>query len=161
MKRVIMSRQGIYGMSFPRSEAIAKMSNLSSVLNEHLIECVVYSEMKYLTVPHWVGELAAWMNRANKIKCKTRLKKQDYLESIFGSFGDSLIDADVNLDEYKRNNARKLESYKYPDFEITEELIKSLYDHYQAVIKCSLPVLMSKGIKSVLEWKELLTPLFM
>ena len=57
MKRLIISSENILGMSFPRKEALFKMESLSEEINEHIIQCVVYKELRYLTIDHWVGEL--------------------------------------------------------------------------------------------------------
>lgn len=160
MKRLIISSENILGMSFPRKEALFKMESLSEEINEHIIQCVVYKELRYLTIDHWVGELATWMNRVNKIKCSSKLKKRDYLDTAFGSVGDSLIDADVNIDAYKLKNQKKTKDEQYPDFEITDELLKKLYDKYVEVIEISLPILMSKEILSIPQWKEILLPIF-
>ena len=161
MKRVMLSVQsGIFGMSFPRKDALAKMSSLSEIINKHIIECVVYKELRYNTITHWVDELAAWMNRANKIKCNSKLKEQDYVEALFGSLGNDIIDADVNLDEYKRKNLELPEDKQYPDFEITQRLIYDTYQAYQAVIKKSLPILMSKDILSAADWSRILINIF-
>lgn len=161
MKRVILSTQSkIFGMSFPRKDAIAKMASLSNNINEHIIECVVYRELRYNTISHWVDELAAWMARANKIKCNSKLKKRDYLENLFGSLGNDIIDADVNLDEYRRKNRSLPENKQYPDFEITEQLIHDTYMAYQSVIECSLPILMSDEILSTSQWSSILIKIF-
>ena len=94
------------------------------------------------------------------IKCSSKLKKRDYLDTAFGSVGDSLIDADVNIDAYKLKNQKKTKDEQYPDFEITDELLKKLYDKYVEVIEISLPILMSKEILSIPQWKEILLPIF-
>ena len=160
MKRIVRTTQSIYGMAFPRSDALFKMKSYSNKINEHTIECVVYKQIKYLTVNHWVNELSAWMGRVNKIKCDSRLKARDYVQNVFGSFGSDILDAEVNLDEYRIRNLDKPEDKQYPDFEISNDLILQLYNAYQSVIRTSLPLLMSKEIYSVDEWKTNLLPIF-
>lgn len=160
MKRLITSSENIFGIELPRNQALAKMSSISENINEHTIECVIYKKLKYLTVDHWVNELAVWMYRANKIKCNRKLKENDYIQTVFGAFGSDMIDADVNLDEYKRNNLKKSLQNQYPDFEITEYLIADLYDKYQKVIEASLPLLIDKEIFRIDIWKVVLLSIF-
>lgn len=154
----------IYGMSFPRKHALAKMEELSEQLNEHVIKCVVYNEMRYMTINHWVDELSTWMNRANKIKCRSKLKQKDYVGALFGAFGNSILDAEINLDSYCRLNRRKIlvNDYEaYPDFDSEDsELISKLFNAYQKVIRYSLPYLMSDIILTTQEWSNILLSIF-
>lgn len=160
MKRYVKSTTYISGMSFGRKIIIPKLENYAKVINAHVIECVVYSEIRYLTIRHWVKELAAWMNAANKLKCDSKLKERDYLKSLFAEFGNNVLDAEVNLDQYKLHNSELPEDKQYPDFEITDNLVNNLFKAYQGVIKVSLPILMSKDILKADEWVEILLPIF-
>ena len=159
MKLSIKRRANIYGMAMDRKRAIKVMCSLNDVINDHIIECVVYHEERSSTLAHWVEEIAAYLNQIDGIKCCSQLKKRDYMESVFSPFGDARGDAKWNLSYYKFRNARKSKENQYPDFEITEELIDKLYATYQAVITNGLPWLMSKTEHSMEEWENLLSPI--
>lgn len=148
MKRMIVA------MSFTRKECLAKLENLSPIINEHLMKCVIYSEELHNTLNHWTNELAAWLCKANGYKSTSRLKEADYINSLFVDFGEDINDAEANLSIFQAHNDR---SKEYPQFEITDELCNQLFDTYQKLIEASLPHLVSGHRLTVTEWKQLIS----
>ena len=146
MKKYIMA------MSVSRHDARIKLENLSDVVQRHVIECVVYSGW-HGTKNHWIAEISACMRKAGRIRCKSKLKKADYLETIFSLFGDELEDARWDLEVYKDSHVRKAQ---YPDFEIIDELVQTLFEVYNKFVSCSLEQLM-KGVTLEEDWAIMLT----
>lgn len=158
MKRYIKNAS-IFGMSFSRKEALHKFRNLSDIINKHVIECAVYKEVLPDTLHHWISEIATWIQDASEVTYKSKLKARDYADNLFGCFGTDIRDAKHNLKEYKLFNARNFIS-PYPDFEITDELIDSLFYAYREIQRICLPILVSGEEKNVHEWIEILEPIF-
>jgi hypothetical protein len=115
---------------------------------------VVYRDKLSSTVPHWIHEIAVWLQRANTLKCKSKLKKADYIDSLFGYFGNDIEDARNNLETYQLWNARSMATEHYPDFEITEYEVDRLYEVYQNLIEVCVPTLLSGNILSVSDWEQ-------
>ena len=146
--------KSVYGMSFSRSEALARMDSFSERINEHVIECVVYKEARKDTINHWITEIAGWLYRINKMETKSKLKESDYINHLFSEFGSDRSDAEVNLSVYQVNNDRMPDYSKYPEFEITDELIENLYLTYSRLIQNSIDILTSNYIASLDSWKD-------
>ena len=148
-------------MSYPRKQLTDKLTSLSKVLNQHVIECVVYRDVRKDTISHWVTELAAWMNKVNRLKCSSTFKAKNYKNTLFGEFGTTIDDAEMNLWLYQQLNEKYNATKQYPAFEITPELVNKLYITYTDIVSISLPILCSKDVKSANEWYRLLKPIFM
>lgn len=142
----------IRAMAVPRKEATSKLNSYADVIQRHVIECVVYKDsLGYLH--YWIGELAIWMNTANKVVCKSPLKESDYVDYLFGTFGDDRNDAEVDLQAYQKSDLR---TDCYPDFEVTDELIDELFATTQKLIEVAVPILASGVRYPVIEWIHIL-----
>lgn len=153
MKKLIYSNSHIFGMAFPRKKCLDRLEALSKELNNHIIKCVVYYQTRPDDLSHWISEISNFIAQANKIKCNSKLKKKDYMESIFADFGDEWIDANVNLEQFQ------LIEKDYPEFDPEDKnLIDTLYQMYQLIIDTCIPVFNSKDIRSSDEWYKILYP---
>ena len=139
----------IRAMSFTRSQALSKISALSSTLDEHVIKCIVYVPILPDQLDHWTEEIGIYLYNTNKIKSKTKLKDLDYINSIFASFGSDKDDAEANLRLFKIHNN------KYPDFEIDSDLITSLFNAYTQLVNTCIPLFISGTVKSISEWIQI------
>lgn len=146
----------IYAMAIPKKEARAKIESYGDMIHRHIIECVVYSHDEY-SVNHWVNELSAWMHKISTIKCKSTLTKQDYMECLFGRFGDEISDATWDLEDYLSSSLRKS---NYPEFEVTDKLSKRLFDIYQLFTSTALPLLLSGKSLLYEDWQIVLKDIF-
>lgn len=155
MKRCIKNAS-IFGMSFSRKEAIDKMKAFSPRINEHVVEGVVYKELRGLTLHHWANEIATPLCRINKMKCDSKIKESDIRKNLFGSFGTCLDDAEINLAVYQAKNLELPIAKQYPDFEITDDLIMKLFKVYQSILDISISILLSKEVKSLTEWAAII-----
>lgn len=153
MKLMSRHRDSILGMAMPRHTVLQKLSNVSPQLNEHIIKCVVYHDVSPSTIPHWVTEIAAWLRYADRLKSKSQLKAVDYQNTLFGSFGDEKDDADINLTEFQLFNNEKRDD-RYPDFEVTSDLITQLFQTYQNLMNACTPLLLSKDVHDLQEWRN-------
>lgn len=136
----------IRAMSFTRSQALSKISSLSNTLNEHVMKCVIYQTILPNYMDHWTEEIGIYLYNVNKIKSKTKLKRADYIDSIFASFGTDMEDAEANLRLFKIHNK------EYPEFELTDDLIKRLFVTYDSMIELSVPIFVSNETKSISDW---------
>lgn len=158
MKRYIRA-DNIFAMSQSRKVVLNRLVALSDVINRHIIECVVYRDSLSSTLPHWVHEIAVWLQRANTLKCKSRLKARDYEDSLFGYFGDDKEDARNNLIMYQLWNARSMNPDRYPDFEITDDMVDRLFSVYRDITTVCEQTLVSGEMLSVNEWGNLISPI--
>lgn len=158
MKRYVMSNS-IFAMSQSRKVILNRLVALSDVINRHIIECVVYRETKASILHHWTHEVAVWLQRANVLKCKSKMKARDYKDSLFGYFGTDGEDARINIENYQLWNARSMNPTPYPDFEITEDMVNNLFNVYQELMDTCIPILVSGEELSVGEWEKLITPI--
>lgn len=142
----------IFCMSRPRRFVLDKLYSYTDELNKHVIECVVYSEEKNLTLDHWIKVIANWLCIANGLKCKNKLKIKDYQDTLFASFGNNYADAENNLQDYRLRNKTLTQSY--PDFEITNDLVSDLYTAYQFLEEICIPIFRSDKQLTVSEWKS-------
>ena len=151
MKRYIMA------MAIPKKEARAKIESFGDMIQRHIIECVVYANDLH-NASHWVNEISAWMNKISRIKCKSKLTEKDYLECLFSVYGDEVDDARWDLDAYHDSSLRKA---NYPDFDVTEDLAKKLFDTYQKFTSVTLPILVKGNPVSYEDWQIIIGEIFM
>lgn len=143
----------IRAMSFTRSQALSKISSLSNTLNEHVIKCVIYQTILPDYIDHWTEEIGIYLYNVNKIKSKTKLKRADYIDSIFASFGTDMEDAEANLRLFKIHNK------EYPEFELSNKLIETLFEVYSKLIDKSILILTSGKKLSIDEWIHVVEPI--
>lgn len=136
----------ILGMSSYRKKYIEKLESYSDKLEEHVLKCIVYPENN--SKDEWIKEISAWLLRPciTTVKPKgKKLKADDYRDSIFSCFGDEKVDAELSLAWFKDVFISKPENKKkYPDFEITDELVNKVFNTYNKFIKIFLPLFTSK-----------------
>lgn len=148
----------ILAMSRPRQGALNKLSRNNKKIQEHIIKCVIYPN--YESKKHWIkDELCNWFYQADKIQCDTKLKKQDYRNTVFGMIGNTLGESLDDLTDFKEDFVKNA-SNPYNDFIITDELANTLYQTYQNLISIAIKQFMDKSIKSINEWYEIINPVF-
>lgn len=151
----------IYGMSFPKKVACRYLSRNATNIREHITQCVVYKETLPDQLNHWVkDELCLWLANASQIKCNSKLKERDLFETIFSELGTTPGDAKVNLNIFKEDHCQEDSKKRYPDFEITQTLIKDLFTAFSKFKDISEPILLSKNELTKDEWYELIKPIF-
>lgn len=143
----------VRAMSFTRSQALSKISSLSDTLNEHVIKCVIYQTILPDYIDHWTEEIGIYLYNVNKIKSKTKLKRADYIDSIFASFGTDMEDAEANLRLFKIHNK------EYPEFELSNKLIETLFEVYSKLIDKSISIFTSGKRLSITEWIHVVEPI--
>ena len=156
MKRVIQTNTYIYAMATNKRKALDRLYSYSDQIEEHIIKCVVYGDSLTTDPLHWIHEIATYLNAANIIKCKSNLTEADYLDNLFPSFGDDLVDYQSSLWDFYDKHIKRRQIAQYPEFEITDELIKKYMETCQDIIQISLPYLVNHQVLSVREWERLL-----
>lgn len=145
MKRYIKATQPILAMSMYRDVARRALAKNAETLAEHILKCVVYQNSTD-NLKHWVeDEICVYLDIANSITVKPKakkLKKSDYMETIFSYIGDSERDAKIALQQFKIDNDK---THQYPEFTITPQLILQLFDAYNLIVSQMLPIFTSKN----------------
>ena len=142
-------RRKIYGMAVNRSKAITELDSLSNQLCLHVAKCVIF-ENTLNCLGHWINEIAIWLNKANRIQCKSKLKRKDYEDTLFGFFGNDAIDAENMLDYFDTWNVNH--DYQYPKFDIDNDLIIKMERVADELKQMAIPILLSGNTLAVSEW---------
>ena len=152
MKRLILSYKSIFGMANSRSVVLDRFVSLSRNISSHVVKCIAYGD-SYSCLDHWIHEVASWIHAANATKCKSKLKAADYVDTLFGYFGDDRADAENELQWFQLSHEY---THRYSQFEITDDLINQTYSVFQNIITACVPILTSKEVLSVPEWFSIL-----
>ena len=150
----------ILSMTRPRQGALNKLSRHNQKIQEHVIKAVVYSDIKPESMDHWIhDELCNWLHQADRVKCDSKLKPQDYRNTVFGMIGSTKGEALEDLEDFKEDfvdNSTK----PYPEFTIDSKLIQRLYQAYQNLITLSIRQFTDSSVKSIDEWYDLIKGFF-
>lgn len=126
MKIIRNKNQNIFAMATNRKLAKGRIISLADELCSNIVKISVYP--KSVDCQHWIDEIANWVDAINKITLKPNNAKfnyNEYTEMIFEYFGDSRLDLYALLSEWIIKNCRH--GKKYPEFEVTEDLIDRLF----------------------------------
>lgn len=141
----IFRRTLIYAMSMERDNAKTRVKGFSDVLPEHIIKCVVYGNTTN-DLHHWVCvEICDFLSIVNDITVRPhdkKLKPKDIRSWLFGAMGDSRNEASILLRTFNLKNKRTKE---YPDFDVTEVMIDTVYYAFRTIISDTLPILTTKN----------------
>ena len=136
MKRMIL------GAAFNRDVALKHLARHSEQIRDHVVKCVVYKDIRKDSMRHWIHEeLGVWFSEASKVSAKTKLKKQDYLDTVFREFGDQPVDCRIILSEFREDYCKNND---YPEFVITPKLVSDLFSAINAIESNTLPMLSAK-----------------
>lgn len=154
----------IKSFSLHRGEAITKLSNLSTPLNEHIIKCIIFGKYRQEAYSHWMHEIVTFIASCDKGNITgAKLKEKDYRESLFGSFGTSKQDARDNLEQFKVINIRKHKEYNeetsLPYYNVNNVMVENLYDCYRELEDACIPLLRDKKVHATTFWKKIISPI--
>lgn len=155
MKKYIKSEY-ILAMAVPRKVALKRLSSDAEALKDHVIKCVLYSDIRQDDIYHWIhDEICSWLERASSVKSDSKLKQRDYLNTLFSEFGSDLSDARWALQEFKKEYCIK-SANPYPDFQITDDIVTDTYIAFQSLVKICVPLLTSKDMVDQETWYKLI-----
>ena len=157
MKQLLSFKEDIFCQAYPKRQALIRLSLHSQNIDDHVIKCVVYGRQMPENLHHWIQELSTWLAEADSITCKSKIKESEYIDQVFGMFGDSVGDAYLNLKQFKFRYVDQLK--EYPDFVIDSTIIDRLFDTYLSITEESLKYLLSSKKHSKSEWYRLLNSL--
>lgn len=107
---------------------IPKVARLNETVTEHIIRCVVYKNTTG-DLKHWVydelGDYFETVSHYDARTVRTKLKLSKYKELLFDNNGNNTNDTKGLLKDFRNNFVEK--QHRYPDFEITEELVELFY----------------------------------
>ena len=155
------STTDIFAMSFPKKKALEKLDANYQQLADHVLKVILYKDIRKDDVRHWLqDEISMWLSNASNVRCKTKLKYNDYADSLFGGFGTDPLDALVTLQDFQSKycNPKKLDAY--PTFEITDELVAKVYNTYQKLMSTCIPILLKGERVSINDWYDIIKPIF-
>ena len=151
MKKYIRSTS-IFAMSFPRKIAHKHLSKNSESLCDHVLKCILFADIRPDQLYHWIHEeICGWLEDASEVKCDSKLKSKDYLETVFCEFGTDKQDAKVVLKSFRKHYCFDIDD-SYPDFDITIELVDKTYKIFQTFIDVCMPLLLKKDPVSQDDW---------
>lgn len=160
MKLYIRGTEDIFGMSFPRKTALKHLSHDAKAIKDHIIKCVLYADVRKDDMHHWIhDELSSWLEDASGIQCDSKLKKNDYLDTVFSEFGKTLSDVKYILKKFRKKYCEDMEN-PYPWFEIDTNVMRQVYAAFQAFISLTLPLLMEKDEVDQEVWYKIISPIF-
>lgn len=118
----------LWEMAFRKKEAIEKIGVYADAYAEHLLKISIYQNSTN-NLRHWIDELADKLSKVNDVKLKQggKLYPQIYKDEFLLADGDCRRDFEIDLDHFKYNNSK---TGKYPDFEITDDLISKTSDNF-------------------------------
>lgn len=125
MKKHTIKPYIIYGMSLEKSKAERRIRGFSEEITSNIIKLCAYPDSR--DYQHWIDELATWFADINDIDVKPKGKKFSsdvYDELIFGEFGTTLSDVRTCIDAWIIQNRKHKQ---YPEFEVTNELIRNVF----------------------------------
>lgn len=116
----------IFGMASDRKRILDIMYNYSDQVTTHIFKCIVYTSA-HQDYNHWISEISNWLSTINALNPKRgfTIKPKDYIDNLFIGVGDELRDAKLELIVFRDRFVPD-----YPDFEITYDLYKKLFDAY-------------------------------
>lgn len=136
----------IFAMAHSRKDVLARLSNLSDELSEHIIKCMVYGD-QYNSYNHWITEISNFLTEASRLESKSgKLSYNDYDRTLFKSFGTTMSDAKSNLNQFRRDYCYK--SSKYTKFIVSDDMIDVLYYIYCEFKKFFIPAFQAKSIST-------------
>ena len=139
-------------MSVPRSEGLEILRENKQPILMHLIKICIYQNSTN-NLDHWIHELASFAVRINNVMLKPNNRKFSahiYQKEIFSRLGDTETDIDSLLGIFWANN---LESNRYPDFEITDDMIASAYLFMHALADRFVSIWATKNTLSAAAFK--------
>ena len=151
-----MYRQ-IIGMSMSRKTYIDNIYATAKILTDHIIKCVVYKN-KTNSLNHWIHEISNFLSLPFRYTIKPnkgRLKYEEYEDEIFGYFGDESMDCEGALILFQSTVGKN-----YPEFDITDEIVDSLYQTVSRLKEIVIPLLVSGKIMNSNEVYQLISPVF-
>lgn len=125
LKDLNVERDVLIEMAMSLGEAKARLESIESQYFSHVIKCAVYGNSTG-DLNHWEREIANYLNIVNSIKIKSgngKLSEKSYKDYFFYAWGDEVTDYESGLEYFKIRN-----SDRYPDFEITEDLVYKVFE---------------------------------
>ncbi|WP_302320382.1 hypothetical protein [uncultured Duncaniella sp.] len=142
----------IYGMSLSRDDVLKRFKGMSDEISDHIMKCVIYGD-SLNSLDHWTLEIGNWLNKANRVKGKAKIKEKDYYNVLFSACGDDSDDAEINLDYFQNRYCRR--SNRYPRFEITYDLVSTLSVVYRDIISESIRIFKGSKVLSPRDWQQI------
>lgn len=160
MKRYIQSSEDIFCMSFPRKVALKHLGHYAEAIRDHILKCILYKDIRQQDMYHWLhDELSSWLEDASGIKCDSKLKQKDYLDSVFAEFGSDLQDTKYSLIEFRDKYCVGIDD-PYPWFDINFDLMKETFRVFTEFKSETLPLLMKKDVVDQDTWYSIISKLF-
>ena len=142
-------------------ERLAVLQHISRIvdglrLNEQVIKCVVYGNTANSSeYAYWIHMIAGCLKRIEHIRPVFRLDKENYLDFVFGEFGNEMCDAELKLLDFQSSP-----STQYDAFEITDKLVITLFNTYRKLIDSALPLYLSADVHDANTWLAVVQSIF-
>lgn len=160
-------RRYIRAMSLDRGRAKKRLDAYASIIEEHIIKLLVYSDIRPNDIQGWIHTVANWIHQGDSITVKPSAKKlsvADLESSLFNFMGTETRDYMSALYAFEANNlSGKLNSgnkESYPTFDISMDLAADLMELCEDVKEVTMPLLCDKQDHSLNEYEAALQPIF-
>ena len=157
----------VYAMSVYKKRAEKQLTSYSSILMEHAIKLLVYSDIRPDDVKGWIYTLANWISKVDSLTIKPNADKvsEDFLMStLFSCMGDDLDDYERELYSFLADNhSGKFNSpshESYPEFEVTDQLAEDLMNFCLDIAEVTIPLLIDKKDHSINEYEDAITQVY-
>jgi len=157
----------IRAMSTDKDRAGSLMRAYSSVIIEHIIKLLVYSDIRPQDVDGWITSVAKWIHAADDftLKPKTKKPREEMLHNnLFCFMGDTYSDYVKELYGFLADNRSGKFNHdgkgSYPEFDVTPELAKLLMQTCCAIEDATMPLLLDKADHEVSEYRTLIASVF-
>ena len=143
----------IVGMSIPKAKAEQRLDHYSRMMSEHLVKCVIYPSSD--SYNHWIEDgLASWLSKSNEYTVKPlnrKLSASSYIDHLFGYLGEDRNDAKILLTDFQIDN--QYADLKYPEFELSNQLINTMYAVCNAMVTTVASTLSTKNDRTKKDWE--------
>ena len=154
-------------MSMDKDAAKHQIKPFSSIIMEHTIKLIMYSDIRPEEITGWIHTIANWVHKADDITVKPKarkLKEEDILNSLFSQMGDDLSDYIRALEKFQADNINgKFNSNgkgSYPLFDVNYEVAENLMNVCYALIDATMPLLIDKKDHSIQDYDKAVEKVF-
>ena len=157
----------VRAMSLERKRAEKQISSYASIIMEHIIKLIMYSDIRPEDISGWEKSVAKWIQKADDITVKPDAKKlepETIMRTLFSSMGDEIGDYDRELYKFLADNHNGKFNHdgkgNYPEFEVTEDASETLMNVCDDIVDATMPLLIDKADHSLSEYIEVIKPIF-
>jgi len=138
-------------LALHRQPYVKRMNGYSYVIFEYIIKCVVYQNTTQ-DLDKWIDiDICKKLEALDKTQCTSKIKYKDYLYQLFLIQGDAEVDMYTGIEYFQikhtpeyNNKPIGKQFQTYPNFNLTDELVKIVFNIFLEFAKESSKMLADK-----------------